>query len=237
MQSPEPDTRRNPLAEWALAVLALVFLLTYAWPILDTDLEAGTRRVFSWVTSGIWLVFALEFLWRMAAAGNRVRFLRNNLFDLAVLALPLLRPLRALRLITVMGLLNRRATPSFRGRTITYVGASAGLVVLIASLAELDAERGSPEGNITTFGDALWWAVTTVTTVGYGDHYPTTGAGRLVALALMTTGIALLGTITAALASWFVERLSTVTSSEAATQQKLDALTAEIQELKRMLSP
>ena len=226
-------TQRNPYVEYALAVLAVVFLIAYAWPILDPDLDTGIHTALSWATGIIWATFALDFVWRLAASGNRLTFVRDNLFDLAVLALPLLRPLRALRLITVMGLLNRRATTSFRGRTSTYVGASATLVILVASLAELDAERAS--GNIRTFGDALWWSATTVTTVGYGDHYPTTTTGRLVAVALMTTGIALLGTITAALASWFVERLSTVTSAETETQKKLDILTEEVRDLKRIL--
>jgi voltage-gated potassium channel len=65
----------------------------------------------------------------------------------------------------------------------------------------LDAERSSPDANITDFGDAIWWAVTTMTTVGYGDRYPATSAGRMVAFALMIGGIALLGTATATLAS------------------------------------
>jgi voltage-gated potassium channel len=62
-----------------------------------------------------------------------------------------------------------------------------------------------PDANISDFGEAIWWAVTTMTTVGYGDHYPVTAAGRLVALGLMVGGIALLGTVTATLASWIVE--------------------------------
>ncbi len=75
------------------------------------------------------------------------------------------------------------------------------MVLFVASLAVLEAERPNPQANITTFGDALWWAVTTVTTGGYGDHYPITTTGRLVAVGLMLAGITLLGILTASLAS------------------------------------
>ena len=69
---------------------------------------------------------------------------------------------------------------------------------------EVDVERGAHGANITTFGDALWWAMTTVTTVGYGDQFPVTTTGRIVAAALMLVGISLLGLITATVAASFV---------------------------------
>jgi voltage-gated potassium channel len=71
-------------------------------------------------------------------------------------------------------------------------------------LAVRDVERSSPDANTSDFGDAIWWAVTTMTTVGYGDHYPVTGIGRAVGFGLMLGGIALLGTVAATLASWLV---------------------------------
>jgi voltage-gated potassium channel len=84
----------------------------------------------------------------------------------------------------------------------------ASLLAFYAALAVLDVERSSSDANITDFGDAMWWAVTTMTTIGYGDRYPVTGVGRLVAFALMVGGIALLGTVTATLASWLVETVA-----------------------------
>jgi voltage-gated potassium channel len=74
-------------------------------------------------------------------------------------------------------------------------------------VAVLDAERDAPDATITTFPDAVWWTLTTISTVGYGDRYPVTVEGRVVAAALMVAGIALLGVVTASIASWFVDNL------------------------------
>jgi voltage-gated potassium channel len=77
----------------------------------------------------------------------------------------------------------------------------------LGSLAILDAEQDAPHANITTFGDALWWAATTVTTVGYGDRFPVTTQGRFIAVALMAVGIGLVGAVTAAVAAWMVRQV------------------------------
>jgi len=105
-----------------------------------------------------------------------------------------------------LSVLNRRATMRLRGRVGIYVAGGASLLAFCAALAVLDAERSSPDANISDFGDAIWWAVTTMTAVGYGDHYPVTAAGRLVAFGLMIGGIALLGTVTATLAGLLAGR-------------------------------
>ena len=97
---------------------------------------------------------------------------------------------------------------TIRGRVIIYTMCGAVTIVYAASLAILEAERGQPESEINTFGDALWWAMTTVTTVGYGDLRIVTSEGRMVAVALMIGGITLLGIVTATLASWIVQRVS-----------------------------
>jgi voltage-gated potassium channel len=142
------------------------------------------------------------------------------------------RPLRALRLVAVLGVLNRQLRDDFRGRVAVYVGGTVGLVAFVASLAVLDAERSAPDAQITDFGEALWWTLTTISTVGYGDRYPTTLEGRVVAATLMVTGIALLGVVTASIASWFVENLRR--SAEAgndeleASSEQLEAQMAQV---------
>ena len=163
--------------------------------------------------------------------------MRGNLFDLAVVALPLLRPLRLLRLITLLSVLNRNVGGSMRGRVAVYVAGATSLVLFIASLAVLDAERGAKGATITTFGDAAWWAFTTVTTVGYGDRYPITGQGRIIAAGLMLAGIALLGIVTASLASWLIDKVREVEEhTQAATRADVAALTAEVRALRQELA-
>ncbi len=70
---------------------------------------------------------------------------------------------------------------------------------------ELSFENGARGSTIHNYGDALWWAIVTVTTVGYGDKYPVTAGGRGVAVVLMLVGIGLIGVLTATVASYFVE--------------------------------
>ena len=137
----------------------------------------------------------------------------------------------------LLAMLNRYAGQSLRGRVVVYVVGSTSLVMLVASLAVLDAERGVDGSSIRSFGDAFWWALTTVTTVGYGDRYPVSGAGRFVAGGLMLAGIALLGTVTATLASWLVQRVAEVEeASQAATRADLVALTQEVAALRAELA-
>ena len=153
-----------------------------------------------------------------------------------VVVLPLLRPLRLLRLLTLLHVLNRHAGTSLRGRVVIYVSGAAVMVMSLASLAILDAERGRPGSNIESFGDALWWSATTGTTVGYGDRFPVTAQGRAIAAVLMLCGIALLGVVTATLASWLIQRVQEVEeASQAATRRDFEALTEELARLRRDL--
>ncbi len=158
--------------EWPLLGAALAFLAAFAWPILDPGLSPSLQRLCDLVTWAAWVAFAIDFAVRLALATERRRYLLRHLHDLAVIALPLLRPLRLLRLVTVIGALNRRAGSSLRGRVVVYVVGATTLLTAVAALAMLDAERNAPGANITTVGDALWWGTTTITTVGYGDRSP-----------------------------------------------------------------
>jgi voltage-gated potassium channel len=183
-----------------------------------------------------WALFVVDYLVRLALATERGKFFVRNIFDLLVVALPLLRPLRLLRLVTLLHVLNRHAGGSLRGRVVVYVAGAASLILFVASLAILDAERGREGANIGTFGDALWWALTTVTTVGYGDRFPVTGTGRAVAAGLMLSGIALIGVVTATFASWLIEKVQEVEdAAQTATRRDIEALAEEVAQLRRTL--
>jgi voltage-gated potassium channel len=221
---------------WPLTLTAVAFLVVYAWPILDPALPSTWQRVFSTFAFVLWALFVADYFVRVGLAADRRRFLRRHLFDLAVIALPVLRPLRALRVLTVLGFLNRQTGTAFRGRVIAYVLGAVTLVVGIAALAVLDAERRGASPNITTIGDGLWWAATTITTVGYGDRYPTTGQGRLVGFGLMVAGIALLGVVTASFASWFLDKVTALTVADERAEVTLEHVLAEVRELRAELN-
>lgn len=233
-----PTVSDQKLAHWErrtsgpLLVAALAFLVAYAWPILQPDLPPLAETVCSVGSWTVWLIFCGDLVARLTMSENRWSFLRRNWLDVLTLAIPMLRPLRALRAVMALNVLGRRGRDFVRGRVVAYVAGAVAVVGLVAALAVLDAERGRPGANITTFGDALWWAATTVTTVGYGDQFPTTAEGRIIGVALMLTGIALLGVITASLASWFVEKVAEVQAAEERTEAEVTDLVAEVRALR-----
>ncbi len=183
-----------------------------------------------------WAAFAVDYAVNLTIARPRWRWFSTHLLDLAIVVLPILRPLRLLRLLVVLNLFQRSAGAAFRGRVVLYAAGGATLLVYVAALAELDAERGHG-GSIQDFGEVLWWALVTMTTVGYGDFDPVTVEGRIIAVFVMVGGISLLGVITATIASWVVERVAREEEreeerSETATAAHVDRVLAELAELR-----
>jgi voltage-gated potassium channel len=232
--------RYRDLAEWPLMGTALVFLGAYAWQVIGRVEGSGA----DWLETVLWLtwgIFALDYAANLWLAKDRRHWFLWNLHELLIVALPVFRPLRLLRLVTLLSVLHRTIGETLRGRVATYVAASAALLVLVGALAVLDVEQSAPDAKILTFGDALWWAITTITTVGYGDMYPVTSTGRMVAAALMMSGIAVLGVVTASIASWLVQRVEESTeaaaeSAEEPVRVELGELVAEIAALRREIA-
>jgi voltage-gated potassium channel len=229
--------RYEDATQWPLVLLALLFVAAYAWGVLRPDLPHPLLVTLRVVTVVAWPVFLGDYLLRLTLADQRWRFVRQNWVDGLAVVLPLLRPLRVVSLVRVARVLDRRLTSTLHGRVAAYVTLTASLVVFMASLAVLDAERGAPGASITGYGDAVWWALTTITTVGYGDEYPVTEEGRLVAVLLMVGGIALLGVVTAAVASWFVGRVAEAAQAQddaddAALLAEVRALADEVRRLR-----
>lgn len=129
-------------------------------------------------------------------AERRRHYLLTHPIDVIMVLLP---ALRVLRIFTAGQALVSRGGRWSLLRSTQAITTAAGLLVFIAALAALDAERDAQGSHITTLADPLWWAATTVTTVGYGDTFPVTATGRLVAVALMLVGISLVSVIHAAL--------------------------------------
>ncbi|GAA3387499.1 potassium channel family protein [Cryptosporangium minutisporangium] len=200
-----------------MLVLALVFVVVLVWPLLNPDLPPGLREVLHWADVTIWAVFAAEYSVRLLLAPNRWRFVREHIPDLVVVAVPPLRGLRFLavlaRLLGLVSMVGRLSRQSLQVRTGTYTGILAIGVLFTGAVTVYDAERTHPDANIRTFSDALWWAMTTMTTVGYGDRFPVTTQGRLMAGVLMLAGIAILGIVTASIAAWFIGQFSAVSEA------------------------
>ncbi|WP_406636878.1 ion channel [Pseudarthrobacter quantipunctorum] len=231
--------RYRDLADWPLTVTALVFLGAYAWQVVGR-IEGSAALPLEAVMWATWGIFAVDYLANLWLADSRGSWFVRNLHELVIVALPFFRPLRMLRLVTLLSVLHRTLGDTLRGRVVTYVAGSATMLVFVGALAVLDVEQSAPDAKIVTFGDALWWAMTTITTVGYGDMYPVTPIGRMVAAALMMSGIAVLGVVTASIASWLVQRVEdtaeAVSEAEEPVRAEVAELTAEIASLRREIA-
>jgi voltage-gated potassium channel len=196
-------------AERILQIAAFLFLAAYAVPIIEPTVNVAIQTTCSIVVIIAWVAFGVDYIAHLLLAEQRRSWFWHNLPSLIILIVPVLRPLRLLRLVTLLSVLNRTAVRGLRERVAVYAVGGVVLLVICGALAVTDAERGQPGSSISGFGDGLWWAVVTVTTVGYGDMSPVTLTGRLVAVGLMIGGIALLGTVSGMLASWMVEQIKT----------------------------
>lgn len=230
----------NEKGDWVLVAFALIFLVSYALPILDTGLATAARRACQIGQWGAWAAFAVDYFVRIYAAVDRRQYFTRHLLDLAIVILPVLGPLRLVRLVVLFRVVNRKAAATMRGHVAAYVSISAAALVFCASLAVLNAERHAPaalHANITSFGNAIWWAVVTVTTVGYGDHYPVTVEGRFIAVGLMIGGVALIGVVTASFAAWFIGRVQVEEEAErSATRRDLDEIVQQLDTVTKQLS-
>lgn len=215
-----------------LLALAVAFAVAYAVPIVDHSAGHSLTSACTVVEWVVWGAFATDYLVRAVLAPRPKEFVRTHWLDLCAVVLPILQPLRLLRMVSTLILVGRRARMASQIQLTTYVvGAVIGLL-MFGSLAVLSVERESPNGNIRTLGDAVWWSFTTMTTVGYGDHAPTTGLGRMIAVGLMLAGIALLGVITANIAAWFIARFEKDDVEERRQTEAIEALTQEVRALR-----
>jgi voltage-gated potassium channel len=201
--------------DYALTGLAVLYLVVYAVQVLATRPGQAWWHPLDVVLWAIWALFVADYGVRVVLARRRLRFVVRHPLDLLVVAAPFFRFLRLLRLVAAVQTLGRVLRDDFRGRVGSYLVVSVSLLAVVAALGVFEAERDAPDASITTFGDALWWVLTTITTVGYGDLSPVTTEGRLVAAGLMLAGIAVLGTVTAAIATWFLEQVGARDPAEA----------------------
>ncbi|MFC0681801.1 potassium channel family protein [Lysobacter korlensis] len=211
--------RWRRLTEWPLTAAAVAFLGLYAWRVIGNIRPPDADGIrFALLT--LWALFLANYIVTLLLTHHRRRWFLRHLPELTLALFPFLGPLQLLRLVGLIQVLHHTAGNALRGRVSIYLVVSAALIVFVGAVAILDVEQNSDGALITNIGDAVWWTLVTVTTVGYGDLYPVTALGRLIAAGLMLVGIALIGAVTATFASWFVERAAADRIAEAAEHRE-----------------
>ncbi len=223
----------------ALSIFAVAALAVASFAELSPD----TRTVLEYADTAVCGLFLLDFIITLVRSEHRARYLlRWGWLDLlssipTIDALRWGRLARVLRIIRVVRgmkatkvlaefVLERRAQSAFLAAALLSI-----LLVVFSSAAILQFES-SPEANIRTPEDAIWWSVVTITTVGYGDRYPLSSEGRLVAALLMTAGVGLFGTFSGFVAAWFLSGSSKQGDERSEIEQQL---VREIRELRELI--
>lgn len=210
--------QKNALHPFNVIIFILSIYVIVAL-VLDAFIKfpKETSRLLHEIDYVICFFFFLDFLVRFFSAPNKWEYMRWGWIDL-ISSIPVFNVFLAGRLFRIVQLL--RVLRAFRSMNLvikyyfsnkvrgafTSVSIIAILMVIFSAIGILNVERDAPNANIKTAEDALWWAYVTITTVGYGDKYPVTTEGRIIAVGLITVGVGLFGTFTAYVASWFVEK-------------------------------
>ena len=209
-----PERSKLTLFQCIILVLS-VYVLAALFIQTIFPLSPQTNQLLDRIDFIVCLIFLYDFFFRLSRAKSKLSFLKWGWIDL-VSSIPMfdfLRWGRLVRLIKIFRILRAfRSTKIllhylFRNRAKSTFGTVALIsivMVIFSSIAILNLEN-EPDSNIKTPADALWWSFVTITTVGYGDKFPITHEGRIVAAFLMTAGVGLFGTFTAFVATFFME--------------------------------
>ncbi len=208
------DTDLGPFQFFTLILSIYVLLALFVESVFN--LSKDVIEVLAFADNVICLFFLVDFAIRFKRVESKRAFMKWGWIDL-LSSIPMLDVFRYGRIVRVVRVLRiLRAVRStkvilyhlFRNKTqgtFSLVSAVSMLLVVFGAIAILQLEKNIEGSNIQNAHDALWWAFVTITTVGYGDFYPVTFEGRIVAAMLMTAGVGLFGTFTGFVASWFLE--------------------------------
>ena len=190
-----------------LTALAVAFLIAFSWPAFNAELsvtELGAIELIQWIS---WIAFALDLALNFSQSEEKRRFIWSHPVEVLAVALPMLRPLRLLRVISFSSLILERIAIGRSVGIAVKVAVTTFFFGYIAAIQITIIERDVKGSNIHSFADGIWWAFTTITTVGYGDKFPVSTEGRFLAVGLMLLGISLLGVVSATIAAWFVKMM------------------------------
>ena len=235
---PASATANEKLSIWQIVMLLLsVYVLIVLLVQTVLKLSPDTQKIFETSDTLVCFVFIGDFIGRFVRAENKWTFFKWNWIDL-VSSIPMLNYFRVGRLVRVIRIIRLlRAFRSMkylislfllnRAKSVFACAACISLTMIIfSSVAILNVETDK-DSNSKTGEDALWWAMTTITTVGYGDKYPITTEGRIIGALLMTAGVGLFGTFTGFVASWFMAPTQTAIKKE---EEKIEVEEASIED-------
>lgn len=240
-----PGEAARPLGNFELFLLTLSILSLVNLVLAQVVLSPDAREVIQTVDRGLSVFFLADFVYQFLSASQKWRYFLGGpgwLDLLGSLPIPALRLARIPRIVREIRLLRRAGGGQFWVTVVRNRAESALLTVVflvvilleVASWLVLVVERGNPQANIHTASDALWWTYSTVTTVGYGDRFPVSDAGRLVGAVTLTLGVGLFGTLSGYLANTFLRPRSERTRQ--AGQEEVDsAIRGELAEIRRQL--
>ena len=192
-----------------LTVLGLLFIIGASVFILGPDLPPAISPLAFGIAAISWLAFLVDFIVRIALTprGERIAYVIHHPLQLLSVAIPIFRAVRVVDLLRQLPSVNQSSGGVVRTRIVLTALAYAIVFIYFVALSTLYVERYAPGSTITTFGDAMWWAAVTLTTVGYGDVVPVTTAGRLYAVLLMMGGIVIIGVASGTAVSYINEQV------------------------------
>lgn len=211
------DTRSPKEIKWEkfttlpFIFLSFIFLLGYSVLILNDEVFTQGIDKYILLTLGvIWIMFIIDYFVRLTLSTNKRIFFKRNVIDLISMAIPFTRPFLLLMYLSRLRWFRGRQGSSVRARLVAYAASFALMYIYVLSLAVYAAERNADGATILNYGDSVWWAIETITTVGYGDMIPVTIAGRVYASLLMLGGVVIVGATTATVISYLSEKVQTV---------------------------
>jgi voltage-gated potassium channel len=176
----------------------------------------------------VWGIFTIDLIIKVAMSPHRLNYLRRHWLEVLVVVVPFFRPLRILRIF----IFGSRAWVGVRRLVSVDFLLIYGIGLVIIAATVVASVEGGEGASIQSFADALWWAVVTITTVGYGDMVPITLAGRAVAFILMLGGIAFFSGVTANLASYLVKSHDTEKQVMSQLVKEMEGLRQELAKLR-----
>jgi voltage-gated potassium channel len=234
--------RIERVMKYPMTLLGVAWLVI-AFVVVTTDVTSSASIPLVGTLFVLWAILLVEYLVRVVVTPDRRGYLRRRWVEPATVVVPPLQSWHFVGIERVTLLVREgqlRVEAILRHHSLFRVLIAAAATLFVGAWLVLLFEENAKGSNIHSYPDALWWAIVTVTTVGYGDRYPTTEGGRIVAVVLMLLGISLIGVLTATIASVFVKEHTDANKEEykrghADLGQQLSVISERLADVERRL--